>query len=61
MPKKKGSQPLTLIVVPHDGRPPISFRFPTWLVPLLSLLTVMTVVSFAVVGAHSLRLTQEVG
>lgn len=60
MPKKKGSQPLTLIVVPHDERPPISFRFPTWLVPLLSLLTVLTVVSFAVVGAHSLRLTQEV-
>ena len=60
MSKKKGSQPLTLIVVPHDERPPISFRFPTWLVPLLSLLTVTTVAGFAVVGAHSLRLAQEV-
>ena len=60
MPKKQGSQPLTLIVVPHDERPPISFRFPTWLVPLTSLLVVVTLAGFAVVGAHSLRLAQEV-
>ena len=60
MPKKKGSQPLTLIVVPHDERPPISFRFPTWLVPLLSLIVVATLACFVVLGAHSVRLTQEV-
>lgn len=60
MPKKKGSQPLTLIVVPHDERPPVSFRFPTWIVPLLTVLSVLVVAAFAAMAEHSLRLAQEV-
>ncbi len=60
MPKKKGSQPLTVIVVRHDERPPISFRFPTWLVPLICLLTLVVSAGFVVVGLRTVRLTHEV-
>ncbi|MFQ6057487.1 MAG: peptidoglycan DD-metalloendopeptidase family protein [Anaerolineae bacterium] len=30
MARKKGKQPLTLLIVPHSQRPPISLRIPPW-------------------------------
>lgn len=64
MPKKKGRQPLTLIVVPYAERPPISFSVPTWLLPLAgTVVCVFGLVLFVGVGAllfHSYSLTQEI-
>lgn len=59
MPPKKGTRPLTLIVVPHSERAPVSFRLPTWLVPLVSLLGLALLTSTAVFALDSYRLRQE--
>ena len=60
MPKKKGRQPLTLIVVPHSERAPISFRLPTWLLPLVGLLSLALFTGIGFLSVHSYRLTQEI-
>lgn len=39
MPHKKGRQPLTLIVVPHSERAPVSICIPTWLLPVVCVLS----------------------
>jgi len=60
VPKKKGRQPLTLIVVPHLERPPISFRLPTWLFPLACVLILALVTTAAFFAIQSYRLNQEI-
>jgi len=57
VPQKKGKQPLTLIVVPHSERAPISFRFPAWLVPLVSTLSLalLACLGYFVVRSHHLN------
>lgn len=60
MPKKKGRQPLTLIVVPHSERAPISFRLPTWLFPLLCVLVLAILAGMGFFALNSYRLTQQV-
>jgi len=59
VPQKKGKQPLTLIVVPHSERAPISFRFPTWLVPLISILSLAVLACLGFFIARSYRLSLE--
>lgn len=60
MPRKKGRQPLTLIVVPHSDQAPVSFRIPTWLLPvaLLLILVLFAGVGFLAVRTH--RLSQQI-
>jgi murein DD-endopeptidase MepM/ murein hydrolase activator NlpD len=60
VPKKKGRQPLTLIVVPHSERAPISFRLPTWLFPLVSVLSLAMLTSMGFLAMNSYRLTQQI-
>jgi len=60
VPKKKGRQPLTLIVVPHSERAPVSFRFPTWLLPFAGLLCLVVFTGIGVLSVHCYRLTLEV-
>jgi len=60
VPRKKGTQPLTLIVVPHSERAPISFRVPTWLLPLVCALSLLLLVGIGLLAVHSYRLSQEV-
>jgi len=60
VPKKKGRQPLTLIVVPHSEHAPISFRLPTWIFPLAFVLILSLVTATGFFAANSYRLTQEV-
>lgn len=60
MPKKKGRQPLTLIVVPHSERAPISFRLPTWLFPLVCMLSLAVLAGSGFFAVNSYRLTQEI-
>ncbi len=58
--KKKGRQPLTLIVVPHSERPPISFRLPTWIFPIAFFLCLAMLVGIGFFATSSYRLTQQV-
>lgn len=57
--KKKGRQPLTLIVVPHSERAPISFRLPTWLFPLVCVLVLAMLSSTGFFAIKSYRLAQD--
>lgn len=61
MPKKKGRQPLTLIVVPHSERAPLSFRLPTWLFPLACVFSLVVLIAIGFFAVNSYRLTQEIG
>ncbi len=60
MPRKKGTQPLTLIVVPHSERAPVSFRLPTWILPLAPLLVLSLLVATAFFAVRANRLGQQV-
>jgi murein DD-endopeptidase MepM/ murein hydrolase activator NlpD len=60
VPKKKGRQPLTLIVVPHSERAPISFRLPAWLFPLVCVLSLAMLTGMGFFAINSWRLTQEI-
>lgn len=60
MPRKKGRQPLTLIVVPHSERAPVSFSVPTWLLPLTCLLGLVLFVGMIFLAVHSYRLSHEI-
>jgi murein DD-endopeptidase MepM/ murein hydrolase activator NlpD len=60
VPKRKGRQPLTLIVVPHSERAPISFRLPTWLFPLVCVLSLAMLTGMGFFALNSYRLTQQV-
>lgn len=60
MPRKKGRQPLTLIVVPHSERAPVSFSVPTWLLPLMCLLSLALLLSIGVLAVYSYCLGREI-
>jgi murein DD-endopeptidase MepM/ murein hydrolase activator NlpD len=61
VPRKKGTQPVTLIVVPHAERAPISFRFPTWLLPLCFVLCITLFTGLGLLAVRTRRLSQEIG
>jgi len=60
VPRKQGTQPLTLIVVPHSERAPVSFRFPTWILPLVPILVLSMVVAVAYFALQAHHLGQQV-
>ncbi len=60
MPRKKGTQPLTLIVVPHSERAPVSFRLPTWILPLVPLLVFSLLVAAVFFAVRARHLGQQV-
>jgi len=60
VPRRKGTQPLTLIVVPHSERAPVSLRVPTWLLPLVLLLSFALFIGAGFLAVRTYRLSQEV-
>ncbi len=60
MPRKKGTQPLTLIVVPHSERAPVSFRIPIRFLSLLCLLGLALLVGVGFLLLRSYQFRQEV-
>jgi len=60
VPRKKGRQPLTLIVVPHSERAPISFRLPNWIFPLVCVLSLAVLAGTGFFALNSYRLSQEI-
>ena len=57
--RKKGRQPLTVIVVPHSERAPISISIPTWLFPLLGMLSLALMVGTGLLALRSYALGRE--
>jgi len=52
-PNKKEKQPLTIMIVPHSERPPISLRIPPWMTPLvLSILAALLVLAVSFAGSY---------
>lgn len=59
MPQKQAKEPVTLLIVPHSQRGPISVRFPTWILSVLSLLLVAVLVASGVFVVRYYLLTKE--
>ncbi|NIO69769.1 MAG: peptidoglycan DD-metalloendopeptidase family protein [Anaerolineae bacterium] len=52
-PRKKEKQPLTIMIVPHSERPPISLRIPPWVTPLvLVILAALLVLAVSFAGSY---------
>ena len=52
-PRKKEKQPLTLMIVPHSERPPISLRIAPWMPPLvLVILAALLALAVSFAGSH---------
>ena len=52
-PRKKEKQPLTIMIVPHSKRPPISLRIPPWITPLvLVILAALLVLAVSFAGSY---------
>jgi len=60
LPHKKGTQPLTLIVVPHSERAPVSFRLPTWILPLAPVVILSLLAATAFFAVRARHLAQQV-
>jgi murein DD-endopeptidase MepM/ murein hydrolase activator NlpD len=60
VPRRKGTQPVTVIVVPHSERAPVSFRVPTWLLPLCITVAIVLSLGVGVLGLRTYRLGQQV-
>lgn len=60
MARKEGTQPLTLIVVPHSERAPISLRVPTQLLPLVLVLSFALFAGAGFLFVRTYRLSQEI-
>ena len=58
--QKKGTQPVTLIVVPHSERAPVSLRIPTWLLPLFLVLSLAVSAGAGMLCVRAYRLDQQV-
>ena len=51
--RKKQKQPLTIMIVSHSGRPPVSLRIPPWVTPLvLVILVALLVLAVSFVGSY---------
>jgi len=60
VPRKKGTQPLTVIVVPHSEQAPVSFRVPAWLLPSCVTLAIVLILAVGSLGWRTYRLNQQV-
>ena len=60
MPHKKGRQPLTLIVVPHSERAPVSICVPTWLLPIVGALCLAFLFGTGFLAVRSYYLNAEI-
>lgn len=60
MPHKRAKEPLTLLIIPHSQRRPISVRLPSWTLNALLLALVATLALLAAIGARYHALSQQV-
>jgi murein DD-endopeptidase MepM/ murein hydrolase activator NlpD len=60
VPRKKGRQPLTLIVVPHSERAPVSICIPTWLLPVMCVLGLALLFGAGFLAVRSRYLDAEI-
>ncbi len=60
MQRTRGRNALTILLVPHSERAPISLRLPYWLVPLLSMAVVAVAAAAVVFGVQYYNLQRRV-
>lgn len=59
MARKKGKRPLTLLIVPHSQRPPISLRIPPWVLPVTLVMVAALLMGIAFFAARHALLTRQ--
>jgi len=59
VPQKQAKEPITLLIIPHSQRRPISLRFPTWALSVLLFLLVILLAGIGVFATRYYLLTQE--
>jgi murein DD-endopeptidase MepM/ murein hydrolase activator NlpD len=59
VPQKQAKEPVTLLIIPHSQRGPISVRFPTWILSILSLLLVAVLIASGTFVVRYYLLTKE--
>jgi murein DD-endopeptidase MepM/ murein hydrolase activator NlpD len=57
--RKKQKQPLTIMIVSHSGRPPVSLRIPPWVTPLALVILVALLVLAASFAGNYYRLQSQ--
>jgi len=57
--RKRETRSLTLMIVPHSERPPLSFRIPLWLVPTSIALVLLLVFGFLYLAASNHGLSAQ--
>ncbi|NIN65526.1 MAG: peptidoglycan DD-metalloendopeptidase family protein [Anaerolineae bacterium] len=60
MARKRETHSLTLMIVPHSQRPPLSFRIPLWVIPTTIVLVLVLVFGFAYLAANNRSLSAQV-
>jgi len=60
VPQKKGRQPLTVILVPHSERAPVSIRVPSWFLPALCALCLTFVAATGLLAVRSYSVERQV-
>ena len=59
MPQREAKEPITLLIIPHSQRRPISLRVPRWTLSILLLLSVMLLAGIGTFATRYYLLTQE--
>ncbi len=59
MPQKQSKEPITLLIIPHSQRRPISLRFPRWTLSVLLFLLVLLLAGLGVFAVRYYMLSQE--
>ncbi len=60
MPSRNGRQPLTVILVPHSERAPVSVRVPSWFLPALCVLCLAFVTATGLLVVRSYSVERQV-
>lgn len=60
MGRKRETRSLTLMIVPHSERPPLSFRIPLWVIPTTIALVLLLVLGFVYLAGSNRSLEAQV-
>ncbi len=60
MPRKRETRSLTLMIVPHSERPPLSLRIPLWVIPTSVAISLLLVFGFVYLTASFYSLSDDV-
>ncbi len=61
MARKRETRSLTLMIVPHSERPPLSFRLPLWVIPTSIALVLLLIFGFVYLAVSHNTLSGQIG